>query len=970
MSHAPFDGVILDDPRPPVPGALALLLHQRVEAQQARSRGRQPLGLEALESRAQACQELLAHGLLPETIRALARHGLDLGPTGAPRSLTTLLEHLEAYLASVDQAGYLEPDHALWQATTAHLEGHRGLWIERTPADGTLEAGLRDLQPARLRALGCLAAIGPVRFRLATRRGNGTSGLFGSTQPLVDWFMEGLEQHGHSFANDLSLAEPEGWTEAPWSAALEGLFERPLPLEAHRDHFRVGSVESPFDLLRHGVEQVMGWLDEGFAPAEITLVHPAPQDVAPFLEPLLAQEGVSLHVRGGLRPLLVSAAWSPLWACIQGLLHLDPLAFSAGLGASTSPDLRAWSSALAQADQNGTAAFGLALAPLPPRTRARAEALWAQLEPWRQAVLPARTWAEQISTLRSALKPGGDPEQFFSPHSLLLELWDATPWDFKTFSTALKTFLENAKDNTVPRTPGGVRLLSPSALVDDWHGSRATLVMDLSEGAWPARPEPNPDLDWERKAAINSALLRATAQEDAEAPFPRALQRFWLPRSEEGDRIPRAFQREAYGFNKMLALTRERFVALTPTQDAEGRMCAQGPFWTAMEGAALWELPGDRASSRFRATWEGSLRNPLADQRAANAVARPLAERLESTAPPVDRVPGCEDAWLRGATSTSPTALEGLARCPFRALAERVWHLGSFDLGGRLNHAEGTLVHALLQEVLTPFLGATHWPSAFQEAYALPGEASPDQLLPILADLWAAHGATWIARLERIPREHHPALAARVEERLPSLAAFLAKDLIATGPTADEAAFLWPDLEVPWKEHPRKEGWIRTLLGLEVDLGPQALVGSGIPIRGQMDRLERFTHPDGTCFLRVVDYKTSRESSLKAYAEDEAPFSTHLQTPLYLHLVEAQYGLPATALLVPLREEAPAPFTKVLKRLGETEDWRSLLRERVARLWRRVLEGDFPPMPGEGCAYCTLAALCGRPVDLDTEEEA
>jgi len=30
MSYDPFDGVLLDDPRPPVPGALGMMLHLRV----------------------------------------------------------------------------------------------------------------------------------------------------------------------------------------------------------------------------------------------------------------------------------------------------------------------------------------------------------------------------------------------------------------------------------------------------------------------------------------------------------------------------------------------------------------------------------------------------------------------------------------------------------------------------------------------------------------------------------------------------------------------------------------------------------------------------------------------------------------------------------------------------------------------------------------------------------------------------
>ena len=83
------------------------------------------------------------------------------------------------------------------------------------------------------------------------------------------------------------------------------------------------------DLLRHATEQVCAWLDEGIPPKDITVIHPEPQKVATFLAPILAAEGVALHVRGGLLPLVASEAWSPLWTLLTGLLRLDPSAVSA-----------------------------------------------------------------------------------------------------------------------------------------------------------------------------------------------------------------------------------------------------------------------------------------------------------------------------------------------------------------------------------------------------------------------------------------------------------------------------------------------------------------------------------------------------------------------------------------------------------------------------------------------------------------
>ena len=45
--------------------------------------------------------------------------------------------------------------------------------------------------------------------------------------------------------NDLDLSEPEGWGSAPWSPALESLFEGPLDLKDHADTFQRVSSRVP-----------------------------------------------------------------------------------------------------------------------------------------------------------------------------------------------------------------------------------------------------------------------------------------------------------------------------------------------------------------------------------------------------------------------------------------------------------------------------------------------------------------------------------------------------------------------------------------------------------------------------------------------------------------------------------------------------------------------------------------------------
>ena len=79
MAFSPFEGVLLDDPREPIPGSLAVLLHLRVERQLAAAQRRPRLSREAILDRSRACQELLRQGLLPGQLRGLAIHGLWLG---------------------------------------------------------------------------------------------------------------------------------------------------------------------------------------------------------------------------------------------------------------------------------------------------------------------------------------------------------------------------------------------------------------------------------------------------------------------------------------------------------------------------------------------------------------------------------------------------------------------------------------------------------------------------------------------------------------------------------------------------------------------------------------------------------------------------------------------------------------------------------------------------------------------------
>jgi RecB family exonuclease len=968
MAYAPFDGVLLDDLRPPVPGALAVALHLRVERELARKARREPLPLEALLERSAACRELVAQGLLPDQLRALARHGLELGDPRRSRTLAALVEHLEAYLEAVTEAGYMEPEVALWQAVEAEMQGRRGLWIERAPEDGPLDASWRDLTPVRLRALATLPAMGEVRFRLATRRGDGRSGLFGSPAPsLSAWLLEGLESHGAELAQDLLIEAPEGWAEhAPWGGALESLFEGPLALGEASAVFQRGLVSSPAELLFAAVEQVCRWVAEGLAPEDIALVHPDPSTLGPLLKALFAAEGLPLQVRGAPDSLLRHRIWAPLLTLVEGLIAEDPVRVAAGLQACGRKDLGAPTKALLAGDETGASAFAAAAEDAGEGGAGRA---LAALRAWRELRLPPSEWADRLGQAATSLGLAGPGDPFFGALGLLKEGWGHQGyWSFVDMHQALEGFLRTATESSGEKSFEGIRLISPMSALEPGFQARATLALDLREGHWPALPAANPDLDWFRRVAVNRALLAQAAAGESPAGFNAALQRFWLPLAEGTEQVPRLLQREAYAFNALLALTTDAFLALTPTQDEEGRPQAQGPFWSGLEGAGAWSSHPAHPYSHLRYRREQAVPTALQRARAERTQPSPESEWPAAAAPEEDRIEGAFEAWMGGRDAASPTALEQLARCPFRSFAERAWKLREQDRASQLRLDRGTLLHRLLQAAFAPLVDAPHWPDALRETLHQQ-EPSLLHLEQWLQSLWDERAQAWARSLDT-PESLRPRLLREAESYLPHLAAYLAAELEATSPTPREVALLWPDQAGkgarPAVPDSLKEGWQRTVLGVEYALGPT--VFGGFSIAGTVDRLERWQCGD-LAFLRVVDYKTQKKDALRAFAEADAPFRTHVQAPLYAALASLAFDLPATAVLIPLRDEAPTPFDGLLEPLAAESDWKGMLARCIQSLRDRLDRGDLPPVPADHCAHCALAALCGRPVDVVAEDE-
>ncbi|MBL0311291.1 MAG: PD-(D/E)XK nuclease family protein [Holophagaceae bacterium] len=970
MAFSPFEGVLLDDPREPIPGSLAVLLHLRVERQLAAASRRSRLSREAVLDRSRACQELLRQGLLPGQLRGLAMQGLRLGNLSDGQSLASLLSHFETYLAAVDEVGFLEPYLALWQASDAQNSGERGFWVERTLDDGPLIAWLDDLAPPRLRALMAMPEIGTVRFQLATERGSGARGLFDRKAPhLVDQLLPTLEAAASSLEN-FEIEAPEGWAENPWGAALDGLFEGPLRLdEEARLRFQRGLLPTPFSVLRAAVEQVKAWTEEGIELHEITLIHPAPESIGAFLRGLLEAEGLGMARVPG-RSLDSVRPWTQLLALFEGLLAEDPQAISEGLLAAGREAWRDLAEGLSALDQTGIQAINTVT------VHPSISEPWGQMQSLHARHQAPGAWAETLQRHALGLGMVQSSEDFYGIIGLLKEAWgqERATWTLADMLDALRSFLEvgtESPQSTQGGSGAGINLLSCGALLKGWEGARATLLLDLGEGVWPAQSNPPAELDWDRRAAINAAL-RASPQT---GDFPPALQAFWLPRAEGGERLPRAFHREAFAFNTALALTWERMVALSSATDEAGQGRSQGLFWKALDGAGEWQLDRERSFTQLRHRWDGVALDGITSERQMMLrVQDPEGfPALQVGVPNGDLTPSW---WIEGGSvdrPLSPTRLEALARCPFRVFAERGLRLSSWKSGKRTALDVGTVAHALMQRMLGGLENASHWPDAFKERHSL-SRTDAWTLELLITDQWKEDGESILSALRDTPSPRdRERLRLAVEGLIPGLAATLAWDLAQAAPIKEECEYLGIDglggTEGTGGTEGDEEGWRRSIVGLEYEIPARDVgleLGLAIPlwIRGQVDRLERWER-GRSCFLRVVDYKTSSRAHLAEYSKNGGLLGAHLQLPLYQWLVEQSFGLRATALLWPLKV-GEAPLSAMFA--SNDEESRGTLRSHLRLLVERAMGGEFPAVPGDHCGTCSLSVLCGRPVDVEAVE--
>ena len=967
MSFQLFEGVVVPTRQGAIPGSVAMMLHLKVEHQWSKTDGRPLLSSAHLQARARACRELMEQGLFPTFLRSL---GLELGETSDPHSLAALIRHLESYLQAVHQSSYVETPDELWTRFQKPID-ESTVWTDRDPeVDGAIVLGLDQMQPIYLQAVSQLTQF-KFRFELALGKDKEAR-----QQPyLIKDILDPIEGY-LADANHVEIETPSAWGSNPWGKNLVDLFEGPLNLEAEgRLHLQRGKVASPFAALRAAVDEIVYWvhlhepIEDRVPSSAITVVHANPTEVAPLLESMLNAEGITLRSVKG-RPLIYAPEWSALLTMLEGLAENDPIHVAHGLSSTLEPNettevdrqkhlhnlIRKLQDHDEMADLNESFLEKILLT-----HDADLKTLWMRLIDLKNSPpMPlgtdhpddSSTWSRRIRELILALDLIHHRGRYFTTQGLLDEAWHGLtePVSFEYMLSALKLFLETALSDSIVQGKKGIQLITPSAILRHWQGSEVTLILDLEDGVWPSNAAPNPFLDWDRKFLINQALRKH--YRDTQNPL-YLVQTFWLPRTEEQETMPRAYQRDAFGFNKVLALTRRHLLALYSGRNPAEQKQSSSVFWRSLEGAGDWPAV---SRSHLAHRWSGHTQHPLTEQRQTQFFSS------ESAAP--DRIEG--SSWVKGLSASdpiSPTQLQKLAGCAFRSFSEEMLQLKSPKESNSLTLKGGTYLHRLLNNLHENHPEAEHWTSAQVAALRLKGldPTSELSMREHFEMLWTKRGSAWMDNdgFNRIQKSNMDFF---IRERLYELARFVVWDLGGglDVPTEEEMARFSLPTDVTWLRQEVQSEVKSEAIQIEID-------GKTFWLGGQLDRLEKMVCSDPSqSFYRVLDFKSSAMSSLrsKVKLDSEGPWGTFMQGFVYQLIIQHQESLKTSAALVPLKDFKEQVVSSFFGADEGGLEHQERLKRVIAHLVTEAQSGRYRVTPSDACEYCDFSALCGRPVDL------
>ena len=308
----------------------------------------------------------------------------------------------------------------------------------------------------------------------------------------------------------------------------------------------------------------------------------------------------------------------------------------------------------------------------------------------------------------------------------------------------------------------------------------------------------------------------------------------------------------------------------------------------------------------------------------------------------------------------SPSRLERWAQCPRQYYFEQLLRLGEIERPEEILEIsaldKGNLIHQILEDFIEGSLpDGEHALSGPDQRWS---EADRQRLLDFAEVRFREY--------EDLGRTGRPILwAIRREETLNDLETFLRKDeeLRSTHqrvPLAVELPF-----GLPRRGADPANEQAEAAKAAEVELSD----GRHVRLRGLIDRVDR--RSDGVPV--VIDYKTGRAKSAKAFEQDPVRAGKSLQLGVYAEAVQQHYGV----------SEAEAHYWFISDK-GEFKTvgypWTSGRRARFIDALDTIVEGiergDFPPNPGdleyhrgtfENCGYCAFDRVCA--VDRDEELE-
>lgn len=497
--------------------------------------------------------------------------------------------------------------------------------------------------------------------------------------------------------------------------------------------------------------------------------------------------------------------------------------------------------------------------------------------------------------------------------------------------------LQGRNLNPGGRDRDGVKVLR----LEDVRGSRfrRLYLMGLTESIWPPRPRPDILINDGHKISLNRALggrVFATSQDH--------------------------YRRERLLFMQALASAEEGVVISRSLTDGGGRPAAPSSHWLwvsdALSPGAAPEVTVDLQSPPplNQALSEGELISRISldlwargdEPGPARATVRELCDRpgwSERLADVADRARAeqAREAYLlnpdrasaranvytgrlsaetarqvaagltkSGRLRLSVSNLDGLAVCPFRVLADRVWQARPEEEPGPEPTPldVGDLAHRLL-EALGQRLKQGDDPVALAERL--------DGIMEPISQAW----------LDQAVRGH-PALAQRAADEVKTWGlAFLDWE----GQNVDSACR-------PWRLEEPLPSW-----RLKIDQATE------LEVKTRADRIDRC--PDG---LRIIDYKTGRQPKREFDRQIAEAAQARFQLPIYLAALAGEMTdqpLEAAFLLVRTME--------LSRELAYGPDLAQRLHDRVAELVGLALAGRFdlePTEPGDCNRQCGLGQIC------------